>query len=117
MVVVFTFVFGRTSGVMPGERFIGVIALVESVVDGGAGGARRVVERRLYGALGAHALAVGVLQRAPAAVRVPQALRTLLERAARRRTLVLVRLRQHQPAHAARTYDRLIRRRYTRPQV
>lgn len=82
-----------------------------------ATGARGVVDGRLHGALGADALAVGAGERAPAAVRVMQTFGTLRERAARGGTLIFVRFRENEPAHASGAVDRLIRRRYTLAQV
>lgn len=77
MMVILTLVFRRTPRVMPGEGIIRVVVVIGGGVDGGAGGACGVVQRRVDGALGAHALPVGARQRAPAAVRVVEALRTL----------------------------------------
>lgn len=112
MMIVFTLILWRASSVMPRERRVGLIGLMHVVVDGRAGGARGVVQRRVDGALGAHALAVGALYRAPAAVRVVQTLRTLLKSITRLRTLVLVRFGQHQTANSSRTVHRLICGRY-----
>lgn len=115
--VVFALVLRRAARVVPREVFVGVIVLMHAVIDFGASGSRRVVKRRVDGALGTHAQPVGGGARAPAAVRVVQALRALLERAARRGALAALGPRQHEPAHAARAVHRLVRRRYALAQV
>lgn len=93
MVIIFALVLRRTARVVPRERFVSVVRLVRAFVHGRASSPRRVLQRRVDGPLGAHALPVGAVHSAPAAMRVVQALRTLLEGPARRRTLVLIRFR------------------------
>lgn len=117
MVIVLALVFRWTARVVPRKRIVCIVVLMHVRVHGRASCPRRVFQRRIYGAFRADAFSVLAFERAPAAVRVMQTLRTLLERVTRSRALVLIGLCQNQSANPARAVHGLIRGRYTRAEV
>lgn len=91
--------------------------MIDVGIDRGTSGTRRIIDRRLHGALRADPSPVGAFQGAPATVGVVQALRALAESATRGRALVPVRLGEHEAADPAGAVHGLVRRRDALAQV